>query len=100
MQLGVRAGPPDGHHHQIARLHSGDLRPGLNNFGERFVAEDQIIVAIGRRAVFERNDLAIGSAYADFEHLHLGLGGRDDPRLWMVDDAYFMFAWKDGDGFH
>ena len=96
----VGAGSPDGNDHQIAWLDFGNLWPGLHHFGERFVAEDQVLEAIGRRTVLERNDFAVSTAHADIQHAHLRLSGRRELRLGVIDDANFVFAGEDGDSLH
>ena len=64
------------------------------------MADDQVIGTLGRRAVLERDDVAIGSANANVQDAHLGLGVRCDFRFGMIDHADVMLGGEDGDGEH
>lgn len=98
--IGVGTRKAHGAHHQIARAQVFDTRAGLDHFAQRFVAQHKAVPTRRRRAVSERADVFVGSAYAHLDHAQLDLRGRGDARLGDVDDIYGLPGRIHGDGFH
>jgi hypothetical protein len=96
----VRAGPPHHRDHQIAGLYARRARPDLDDLHEALVPDDQVRRANGGRAVLERADLAIGTAYADVEHAQARLGVAREGRRRLVGDANALLGREDGDCAH
>src|SRR5579872_4259931 len=97
---GMRAGTADSQHHQVAWLCFGYFAAGLGDLTERFVADDQMVAAVGRRSVLEGNDLAIGAAHAHLEDAQFYLGRRRYAGFRMIDEADLALARENSHRLH
>ena len=69
-----------------------DPAPHLDDLSQTFVAQNQVIEAVRRRAVDERADLPIGSANPDVQRAHPDLLIRGDAGRRMVEKPDFTLS--------
>jgi len=84
---------------QVAGVESRDARADLDDLAQRLVPDDEVVAAVGRRAVLERADLAIGAA-DDVEHAELHVGRVRDGGFVLLDQGDLSRGGSDGNGFH
>jgi hypothetical protein len=83
---GMGTGAAHGWDDEIAPLECFDGRSGLDDLGQRLVADHQVIISRRRGPVFEGADLLVGAADADVEHLQHDLVRLGDPGIFLLDD--------------
>ncbi len=91
---------PHHRHGEIADLDARNLAADLNDFTKRFVAKDEIIAAVGRRAVLERADFLVGAAHTNVNHAKFHVGGLRNLWLGMIDQTYFIRTRENGNCLH
>jgi hypothetical protein len=64
------ARPPHRRHHQVAGSEALHLPAHLFDNAEVLVAEDQVLIAVGRLSVEPMVDFGVGAAEPDANHLH------------------------------
>src|SRR6185436_11185012 len=67
LAMRMRAGTPNGWHHEVALLESAHFRPHFHHLAQRFVTNHQVIETFRRRSINKVANLLVRSADSDLE---------------------------------
>ncbi len=70
--VGAASGPADGDDHELADRNVADRWPDLDDTAQRFVAKDEVVVALGRAAVLPCGEVGVRAAQSGAHDLHAG----------------------------
>jgi len=87
-------------HDEVALLDAGDRGADLDHLAQALVPKHEMVGPVGRRAVGERADLAVGAAHSDLEHADEDVVVGGHRRGFDVRELDALVRWEHGDRLH